>query len=213
MRILHESFGEDERAQALAQFLGCDVSEVSCIDRYEFDAPNGESYYVVDEEEAEQLAKEDIENLFDELGLESFTEYFRSWIIENALDKDWFEECVRESTESYVNDIEYEDGRLQEELLDRGIITEEDVESGYDVEDAKERYVELLMEDIDDYVEYCGFNFGWKWVSEVAERENLIDMDVVVEQCIYEDGVAHFIARYDGEEHDLGNGLFAYRNN
>jgi hypothetical protein len=213
MRILHESFGEDERAQALAQFLGCDVSEVSCIDRYEFDAPNGESYYVVDEEEAEQLAKEDIENLFDELGLESFTEYFRGWIIENALDKDWFEECVRESTESYVNDIEYEDGRLQDELLAHGVITEEDIESGYDVDDAKERYVELLMEDIDDYVEYCGFNFGWKWVSEVAERENLIDMDVVVEQCIYEDGVAHFIARYDGEEHDLGNGLFAYRNN
>lgn len=213
MRILHENFGEDERAQALAQFLGCDVSEVSCIDRYEFDAPNGESYYVVDEQEAEQLAKEDIENLFDDLGLESFTEYFRDWIIENALDKDWFEECVRESTESYVDDIEYEDGRLQEELLDRGIITEEDIESGYDVEDAKERYVELLMEDIDDYVEYCGFNFGWKWVSEVAERENLIDMGVVVEQCIYEDGVAHFIARYDGEEHDLGNGLFAYRNN
>ena len=213
MRILHESFGEDERAQALAQFLGCDVSEVSCIDRYEFDAPNGESYYVVDEEEAEQLAKEDIENLFDDMGLESFTEYFRNWIIENALDKDWFEECVRESTESYVNDIEYEDGRLQEELLDRGIITEEDVESGYDVDDAKERYVELLMEDIDDYVEYCGFNFGWKWVSEVAERENLIDMDVVTKQCIYEDGVAHFIARYDGNEHDLGNGLFAYRNN
>jgi hypothetical protein len=27
------------------------------------------------------------------------------------------------------------------------------------------------------------------------------------------DGIAHFIARYDGEEHDLGNGLYAYRTN
>ena len=38
-------------------------------------------------------------------------------------------------------------------------------------------------------------------------------MDEVVDQCIYLDGIAHFIATYDGKEHELGNDLFAYRTN
>jgi hypothetical protein len=211
-KIITESFTEEERVFALATYLGVDASD--CTNTYdnEFETPEGD-YYVVTEEEAEELAREDIINLFDELGLEAFTEYFRSWILENALDKDWFEDAVRESTEAYVDDIAYEDGRLEEELLEAGIITEADVEEGYDVEDAKERYVQYLMDETGDFVDYCGFNFGWDWVSKVAVQNNLIDMDAVVEQCLFEDGVAHFIARYDGEEHDLGNGLFAYRNN
>lgn len=212
-KTLTESVGSDERASALAAYLECDPSE--CVHLYsnEYEGPDGGEYYVVTEEEAEELAREDIENLFDELGLDSFTDYFKTWIIENALDQDWFRECVEESTWSYVNDIEYEDGRLESELLEHGIITEEDISSGYDVDEAKERYVQFLMDDIDDYVEYCGFNFGWDWVSQAAIRNNLFDMDTIVDQCILEDGVAHFIARYDGEELDLGNGLYGYRNN
>lgn len=212
-KTLNESVSTEERAAALATYLGCEPFECSHLYDNEYKGPDGEEYYVVTEDEAEDLAREDIESLFDELGLDSFTDYFRSWIIENALDQDWFRECVEESTWSYVNDIEDEDGRLEEELLDRGIITEEDVEEGYDVDDAKDRYVQFLMDDIDDYVEYCGFNFGWDWVSQVAIRNNLFDMDAIVDQCILEDGVAHFIARYDGEELDLGNGLYGYRNN
>ena len=212
-KTLNESISTEERAAALATYLGCEPSECSHLYDNEYKGPDGEEYYVVTEDEAEELAREDIESLFDELGLDSFTDHFRSWIIENALDQDWFRECVEESTWSYVNDIEDEDGRLEEELLDRGIITEEDVEEGYDVDDAKERYVQFLMDDIDDYVEYCGFNFGWDWVTQVATRHNLFEMDLIVRECIDADGVAHFIARYDGEEHDLGNGLFAYRNN
>lgn len=211
--VLTENFDEEQKLLALAKYLGCDADECEAPGGNQFITPDGCEYYVVTEEEAEQLAREDIENLFDELGLDSFTDYFRSWIINNALDQEWFKEAVEESTIAYVDDIGYEDGRLEEELLDRGIITEDDIADGYDVDKAKEEYVEALMSDIDDYVEYCGFNFGWDWVTQVATRERLIDMDAVVEQCIMEDGIAHFISRYDGEEHDLGNGLFAYRTN
>lgn len=211
-KIIVESFTDEERAFALASYLGIDASD--CVNTYgnEFETPEGD-YYVVTEEEAEELAKEDIINLFDEMGLESFTDYFRDWIIRNALDQSWFEDAVRESTESYVDGIAYEEGRLEEELLEADIITDTDIEEGYDVEDAKEKYVEHLMNDIDDYVEYCGFNFGWDWVNEVATRNNLFDMDAIVEQCIFEDGIAHFIARYDGDEIELENGLYAYRTN
>jgi hypothetical protein len=43
--------------------------------------------------------------------------------------------------------------------------------------------------------------------------KDYIDTDKVAEEAISEDGVAHFISYYDGEEIELGNNLFAYRLN
>ena len=211
-KSLTESFDEEDRIQALADYLGIDASEITNTYDYEYETPEGD-YYVVDEYEARELAEQDIESLYDDLGIESFTPDFRDWIIRNALDNDWFEDAVRESMESYVEDIAYEDGRLEEELLEAGIITEEDVENGYDEDDAKEEYVVKLVYDAGHPVDYCADNFGWDWVTTMAFENNLIDMQAVIDECIDMDGIAHFIARYDGEEHDLGNGLYAYRTN
>ena len=118
------------------------------------------------------------------------------------------------------------DNRLIEELHDRHILDDGDFEEGedgepdfrnlkdyVDIDLYKEEYVDLLVEDAGDPVDYCGDSFGWEWVTEMATQNDLIDLDEVVEQCIYEDGVAHFIARYDGNEYELGNGLYAYRTN
>lgn len=41
--------------------------------------------------------------------------------------------------------------------------------------------------------------------------KDYIDIDKVAEEAIKEDGVAHFVAYYDDDEVDLGNGLYAYR--
>jgi hypothetical protein len=229
-RPLTEGFKTGERIQALATYLDIDPSEISNTYGNEFETPEGD-YLVVDEDEAEQLARDDIENLFDELGLDSFTPDFRDWIIMNALDNDWFEDAVRESYESYVDDIEYEgddiyENRLIQELYDEYILTDDDFEQdedgepdyttlldSVDIDDKKSEYIDLLIYRAGDPVDYCGDNFGWEWVSNMATTHNLIDMDEVVEQCIYMDGVAHFIARYDGNEIELGNGLYAYRTN
>jgi hypothetical protein len=229
--LLTESFKETERIQALAEYLGINPSEISNIYDLEFETPEGD-YLVVDEDEAKVLAKEDIESLFDDLGLDSFTPDFKDWIIMNALDNDWFEEAVRESYEYYVEDIEDEassmgyENRLIEEMHDHQVLSDDDFAVGedgepdlttlnddVDVEDLKEEFIDLLVENAGNAVDYCGDNFGWDWVTQMATQHGLIDMNEVVEQCIYMDGVAHFIARYDGEEHDLGNGLFAYRTN
>ena len=212
LKSLTEDIDEDDRIKALAEYLGIDTSEISNTYDYEYETPEGD-YLVVTEDEAEALAKEDIRNIYDDLGLESFTPDFRDWIIMNALDNDWFEEAVRESMESYVDNIAYEDGRLEEEMLEAGIITEEDIENGYDEDSAREEYIDTLVEGAGDPVDYCGDNFGWDWVSKVATENNLIDMDEVVDQCIYMDGVAHFISRYDGKEIELENDLYAYRTN
>ena len=45
------------------------------------------------------------------------------------------------------------------------------------------------------------------------EEEDKIDLDAMADEAIRQDGEAHFIAYYDGNEIDLGHGLFAYRMN
>ena len=228
---LTEDFAEDERIQALAQYLGIDPSEISNIYDNEFETPEGD-YLVVDEDEAKQLARDDIENLFDDLGLDSFTPDFKDWIIMNALDNEWFEDAIKEFYESYVEDIESEpssmgyENRLIEEMHDHQVLSDDDfavdedgepdlstLNDDVDIDSLKEEFVDLLVENAGDPVEYYADNFGWDWVTEAATNNNLIDMDEVVDQCIYMDGIAHFIARYDGNEIELGNGLFAYRTN
>lgn len=230
-KLITEGFDEDDRINALAAYLNIDPSEISNTYDYEYETPEGD-YYVVTEEEAEELAKEDIRNLYDDLGLESFTSSFRDWIIMNALDNDWFEEAVRESYESYVEDIEDEassmgyDNRLIEEMHDHQVLSDDDFEEDedgepdlrnlkdyVDIDSAKEEFIDLLVENAGNAVDYCGDNYGWDWVAEMASQHNLIDLEEVVDQCIYEDGIAHFIARYDGDEIELENGLYAYRTN
>lgn len=228
---LTEDFDEDERIQALAEYLNIDPSEISNIYDNEFETPEGD-YLVVDEYEAEQLAREDIENLYDDLGLDSFTPGFKDWIIMNALDNEWFEDAIKESYEYYVEDIEDEsssmgyENRLIEEMHDHQVLSDDDFEEGedgepdlsilkddVDIDDKKEEFIDLLVENAGNPIDYCADNYGWDWVTQMATQNNLIDMGEVVDQCIYEDGIAHFIARYDGREHELGNGLFAYRTN
>lgn len=228
---LTENVNDEERIPALAAYLNIPEDEIENLWDYEYQTSEGD-YLVVTEEEAEELAKEDIRNLFDDMGLDSFTPGFRDWIIMNALDNDWFEDAIREDFENYVEDIEYEassmgyDNRLIEEMHDHQVLSDDDFEEdedgmpnlrelkeGVDIDSLKEEFIDLLVENAGDPVEYCADNFGWDWVTQVATEHNLIDLDEVVEQCIYDDGIAHFIARYDGEEIELGNGLYAYRTN
>ena len=218
-KSLTEDFDEDERIQALAKYLGIDSSEISNIYDYEFETPEGD-YLVVDEDEAEQLARDDIENFIDELGIEGFSEGFKQWIENNALDTDWFKDAVTESIEAYADDIENEsssddrfENRLEEEMYEAGIIDDEDLENGYDFDSSRFDFIERLVNNAGDPIDYCRDNFGSDWVSPVAKENNLYDIDEIVDEAINWDGVAHFISRYDGEEIELGNGLFAYRTN
>ena len=228
---LTESFDDEDRINALAEYLDIDPSEISNIYDNEYETPEGD-YLVVDEYESERLARDDIENLYDDLGLDSFTSDFKDWIIMNALDNEWFEDAIKESYEYYVEDIEDEassmgyENRLIEEMHDHQVLSDDDFEEGedgepdlttlkddVDIDYLKEEFIDLLVENAGNPVDYCADNFGWDWVTNMATQNNLIDMNEVVDQCIYEDGIAHFIARYDGNEHELGNGLYAYRTN
>lgn len=209
---------EAERIGALAKELKIDPSEVEVNDVLEntFSLKDGRTYMVVDEDEAREAVVNEIDVLLDDLGIEGFTPAFQEWIKENALDTNWFEDTIRESNQSYVEDIEDEDGeygsRLLEELVETGLYTVEEVESeDFDVEEAKERYVDYLS-DVDDPIEYFIDNYG-KETFKYALKHGDIDLDIqaIADEAIVWDGVAHFLARYDGREIELDNGLFAYR--
>lgn len=218
-KTLTEDFNEDERIQALAKYLDIDPSEISNIYDYEFETPEGD-YLVVDEDEARQLAEDNIENFIDEFGIEGFTEDFKQWIENNALDTDWFIDAVTESMEAYADDIENEsssddrfENRLEEEMYDEDIIDDDDLENGYDFDSSRFDFINRLVNNAGDPIDYCRDNFGSDWISQAAKQNNLYDIDEIVDEAINWDGVAHFIAVYDGNEIELGNGLFAYRTN
>lgn len=223
-------FTEDERKQALADYLGVSFDEIkNGSDDNLFETEDGEEYYVVDEDEATELAKEDIELLYDDIGLESFTPVFKDWIYDNAIDEDWFEDWFLNDYKSYAEEIRDEDSddfasRLIEEMYEAGILTDDDFEiddngdtdymtlkDDIEVDDKIDDFAQKLTDDIDDYAHEFEFQLGKDALKNVVDEHNLVDLDKVIDRCIDIDGLAHFIAHYDGEEIDLDDGLFAYR--
>ena len=226
---LKESYtDEDSRKEALAEYLGIDASEVENSYDNVFEA-NGEEWAVLTEDEAREMAMEDIRNIFDDLGLEAFTPSFQEQIINNYVETDAIEEMMLDSYRGYVDDIEYENDyiygtRCIQEMYDEGILTDDDFEvdedgeilydtlkDSVDLEDKKEEYAQMLT-DSNDPISWLHELYSEKELGDFLVRENLIDIDRVAEECIEIDGIAHFIASYDGNEVDLGD-FYGYRLN
>lgn len=99
------------------------------------------------------------------------------------------------------------DNAIDEDAIDD--IIEQEIEYFEDDEDNPDMLTYLRgLNTLDDKVNYIKDLYG---DSLAIWAKDYIDVDKVADEAISEDGVAHFIARYDGEEVDLGNNLFAYR--
>lgn len=95
---------EDDRVKALADFLELSEDEYDVIEpsRYGdnlFEYGKRE-YYVLTDDEADDVFKEMQEQLLDDLGFDSFASYFQDWIMDNAIDADKF-------WKDHYNDIAY----------------------------------------------------------------------------------------------------------
>ena len=221
---------KEEKRLALAEHLGIDESELenSDYDENAFKYDDME-YLVLDDQEAYEATYTDIENLFDDMGIEAFSKDMQDWIVENAIDYD-FEKAYREMEERYVEDIENEesrefDNRLIEEMYDADILTDDDfVEYGdgkinhetlkdeVDLNDKKEEFIDYLLDNISDFREEFIDEFGFDKVLRLVKAGYAdVDMDAIVDEVIRWDGRGPSLASYDGEERELGNGLFAYR--
>ena len=216
----------DERAQALADYLDIDISEIEVNDDYsptEYITPEG-TYWVLDESESIQEVYDYIENIIDELGIYgAFTPNFTSWIEENALDQDWFKDTLYEQESFYAQDIEYESddeygNRLNAECIENGVISEDEIVDGEYIGD--EDLYDLLATSFVDKIKDSRSSFSKEFENQygddsltqvIKEHPSIIDLDAIVDEAIRWDGYGHFIASYDSVTNELEDDLYAYR--
>lgn len=235
--FIMSDFNRDEASEkllALADYLEIDPETITELDDYyhgtndsTFSTEDGEIYVVLDESEASDAFYESVENFIDECGIDGFSEIMQDWIKDNAVDSDWFETAYKEDSEFYANDVwEEEDekygNRLISELYSDGVISDEDFESDeddeplfdeclWDQDELVAKYVESRVDNEDDYIGYFRFNFGESTFMDVIKQNNLLNIDKIADELERWDGRGPSLSYYDGVEHDLGNGYYAYR--
>ena len=170
---------------------------------------NGAEYLVLTDEEADEVFYDYEMELLEDLGIEGLSDSFKSWVYDNAIDNEYFEECVRESYESYAEDIESEESysdfenRLQEEMNEWG---------AKDKEEFIDKLTENAIEEYGGAIQYCIDNYGEEWFNRVLRNNSyLIDYDSIIEEIERWDGRG-IIATYDFEEKETDN-YYVYRIN
>ena len=216
-----------EKKEALANYLGVNVDDIEDgYDESNFEV-DGAEYQVLTDMEADQALYDYIDMCIDDMGLESFTPNFQEWIINHALDNEkWFEEALQEDMEYYV--YEMEEDELIQELLDEGYLSEDDVTYDEDdedhenpiiidenkLQDAREEYIEYLVEGQGDPFKWYIDNFGQEGLRDLIKDGTIgLDVQTIADECARWDGRGHFLSGYDGNELELEDGYYAYRTN
>lgn len=139
---------------------------------------DGWEYYVLTEEEREEIFKEQQLALWEDMGLESYSSSFVHEIINY---------CLNEEKLYYLSQyelIEYNEETQEDEPLGRSY--------GYD------NPIEYIYKEIDS-----------KTASEIITKYDLLDFEELCKRVVMWDGYAPTLARYDGEEIELGE-YYAY---
>ena len=174
-------------------------------------AEDGKEYMMFeDENSAEHFAVNRVtEDLEDQPEL-----FTQDWLM-SYVDEDGLREDLRSDEDNrnwdYVNDIEDESddehsNRLKAELVQRGILTDEDAVT----ESAKGEMVDQMTdESLRDPIEYLK-DLGYEGERLMDMLRSHIDIDEASQDAVDTDGVAHFLASYDGNEvsTDTGHVLF-----
>lgn len=207
----------EARIQSLADYLKIDPEEIEEVDTNEFDV-DGKTYLVLTDEEADEEFDASVRNLWDDLGLSGLGD-IADTIIDRCVDDDQLEDYVRRDIEDYVY-YSMADEEVVYECIDEGIVDEEDVynededlRDDIDFDDLRDKLIEEKFDNVDDCVEYLR-DMGF----EDSFFADYIDDDKAVETIkdsadANGNGRGQEIAYYDGNELDLGNGLYAYRRN
>lgn len=166
---------------------------------------SGAEYAVyLSEQDARSAAKESLENLFDDIGIEGWSEGFREQFI-----------TVTETDAALIaqDDAESQRDVIQEELEEEG-----DLKG-----DALDEEVENRLGDIANEVEgKINDDARGYFVEETGQMSDedfnkadfvMIDEDALFEASIDEDGIAHTLAGFDGEEIESDDGQLLYRTN
>ena len=215
--------GSDEaRRAALAKYLEVDVEDVELIDdNHEF-LVDGNTYIVLTDDEAEEQFEEEVRRYWEDAGIEGLESWLQDWIFENALDEEALSDVVRDEIEQEVwnlSDEETADRAIEAGLRESDDLYDEESDAWApelrDDVDFDDLRSELIDEEFDlavddgcaEYLRNMGFSedFFLDYIDEDAVLGAIKDAFEV-------NGEGRgIIAWYDGAEHDLDNGLFAYR--
>lgn len=150
-----------------------------------------------------------------------FIDHIRNVCGDDVFDEDELKDVFEETFEFDYDDRDEED--IIDELLNLEII--EDTEEYFDLDEDgdidhtlpkfdyqnyKDKYVEVMLENVDDFVEEYVSRFGYEGI------EKYIDFDDVAEQYVDIDGVGHFLSSYDRKEREVeidGTTYYIYRRN
>ena len=198
---------EDLRINALMAMLGLEEEERKDVEisRYSDRVVTyyNEEYLVVTEEEADEEFREYQLSLIEEVGLQAFSEMAQQYIIDNFCDNETLSAYIREDFEVYVENIKHEGNRLEREMEEAEVSTEEE-------------YVDYLCEEWEgNEVEYFISNFGEEYFSKMVTENHLINWDDVIDWIEREDG-RECLASYDGVENEVGvdgEVMYIYRTN
>lgn len=148
-----------------------------------------------DYDKAEEAAKEDVKSLIDDCGgvMKAGFQWDNLGGRSQYLDEDDAESVVREDLENMLSDMSNHEKR-----------------ENYGSTDDDE-IIEDQLGQINSYIDYIVDNWGEEQLDNLVERGIIsFDQDQLAEDCVNTDGVAHNLARYDGEEIEL-DGWWAYR--
>ena len=157
---------------------------------------DGEVWSVLDDSEADEAFVSYQKDSLEDFGLTQFSSLAKDYIMENCVDVDWFEDCMRQSYEAYVEELKQEN-RLEDEMNE------------VEVED-EEEFIEHLCGQWHDGIEWYMEQYGTEECEMAIENNNLYDTDKVIEYVKEHDGRG-CLALYDGQEIELQDGYFAYR--
>jgi hypothetical protein len=140
------------------------------------------------------------------------------------LDNNFIEEREVKSRDIPITDIPKTAYAYQ--FYDKNVVEDEDgelvIRKDFGIEELRDEVREFIApsdeadysEKIDYVEDYLGLDTFKDEIRDISKgSSDIIDIDVVADECIEEDGIAHFVASYDGEEIELDDDLYAYRMN
>ena len=226
----------NNKIKALAQYLDIDEEEINeGWDENHFDTDYDGKYIVCDYDTAYALAIEDVKNLYDELGLDSFSERYQEYILDNFLD----EKALQDTMYEYIKDDVY--NRDDEEIIENakdwdlidedeiiekakkeGLIDEDDyyaslddidnLEDFVDVGDLREKIIDETYSDYKDnpvsyFKEFMDDEEFSKWIK----KYDYVDLDAIARDVVRTDGIGQQLGSFDFIEIALDDDLYAYR--
>jgi len=187
----------------------------------EIEGDTGDYIVFEDEDEAEKYA---IKRVAEDL--EENPEYFtQDWLMNYIDAGNFFKDAYLEWDTSYAEDIKSESSndypnRLIEEMVERGIMSEEDAQ-GDDADEIADDRIDTFahmmsdekMDEGSDGYEYYKSNFGEQQAGEILSQHGLLDIGSASVDAVNSDGIGHFLSGYDGKMIELSSGAVAFRTN